>query len=636
MYLFWVLLSLLLIAKTASALGLGEIRVKAAFNNGFAAEVPVLWERAEGPISAQIGSTKDYKTLELKKPDFIDTLQITIVPDLSRGPDEQLLLITSTKPIQHPSFNLVIRASAGGGTIMESFFMVMDFKKSLSLGLPDNEDIEEVIIKPQIARKPEVSNKETGPIVEDKAKEMNQLSSIKQSLEPELPKTAMKLAETAIETPTPPVKPKADKEEPPLKETVEHLIETKKQLEAKKARENLPVESDSLIEPLVLVVTQRPPAPEVELKDSEFYVRQGDYLYKIAKKLGVFKKHYEKAILSLFENNKKAFINSNINLIKVGAILDTSSIRDMIGQKDIAEFFITPDIISTNFRKNKGLVEFDLPVTEHVASEDIYSFLGKWKDHWVSKDKAAIADDYDENFIDPKGRKRSTFLRSRYAFNRNQKNIRIMLENVSIVRSGSFVSIYFTQRFQSKRFSSVGLKRIKIRESDTGLKIISEQFIPNRVAGGSHPWIVYLAYSKHFKVSKKNIQTLRDAGYQAFEAETYRNLGSNGYRILVGRTSTKMLANRLANQLKNDGNLFAKILKLPFALKAVTDGTKEATEKTFEKLLEKGYSPYLLETMDNEKPAYRVYIGAFENREKAGYALKKLKDYDFEFRIATP
>lgn len=135
---FW---SILLLPLTVHAFSLGEIKIKGNSENQFIAEIPMV---AESDVQVGIGDENDYRRLQVERPDFLDDLEVELVPDPSNAVKKQIFVV-SKEPILLPSFNLLIRASMGSGTILKNYFIALDYSRSLSLDLPDKERRERMV-----------------------------------------------------------------------------------------------------------------------------------------------------------------------------------------------------------------------------------------------------------------------------------------------------------------------------------------------------------------------------------------------------------------------------------------------------------------------------------------------------------
>lgn len=152
---FTILLSIFLacIINTplANAFSFGKIEIKRTEN--FIAEIPVNVDGQSG-LQVSIGSEKDYARFGIQRDKAIDNLSLYTEPlDKNRV----IIKVYATQPINQPSFNLVIRASLSGGSILEKYF-VSDFPKTVSLPPPlRDENVKPVIssIPPQMESKVE-------------------------------------------------------------------------------------------------------------------------------------------------------------------------------------------------------------------------------------------------------------------------------------------------------------------------------------------------------------------------------------------------------------------------------------------------------------------------------------------------
>ena len=123
---------LLVTVSTANALSIGAIEVKSSFNESFQAEIPVYADGQSG-LEISIGSKDDYAKLGIERTDIVDSLSLNVEPF---DKDKIIIKLSSAKPINQPSFNLIIKATQNGGTILENYFLAVDFKKILSLNAP--------------------------------------------------------------------------------------------------------------------------------------------------------------------------------------------------------------------------------------------------------------------------------------------------------------------------------------------------------------------------------------------------------------------------------------------------------------------------------------------------------------------
>ena len=114
--------------NSAFALGLGEIKITSPHNTGLEAAIPLYSAGKDAQPNVQVGTKADYKLMQAARPPFIDTLTFKVDDNPSR-PGEKTITVTSANPISAPSFNLVIRVTAGSDSVLENYFLAADFRK---------------------------------------------------------------------------------------------------------------------------------------------------------------------------------------------------------------------------------------------------------------------------------------------------------------------------------------------------------------------------------------------------------------------------------------------------------------------------------------------------------------------------
>jgi len=709
------IIAIFLASGSVWALGLGQIRVKAMPHRMFKAEIPLLIGPDEEDISASAGTRMDYDMLQLQRRNFVDSLKITVKDD-PLHPGGKMLEISATKPVKQSAFNLLIRATAGGGTVLENFFLVLDFRKSLSLELPEKQTAEtekrvrriarKKVRKPRVQpRKPvpepeKLSPPPPPPVYIEKAKVEKPEAPKEKTLTKPDPKREIVVeryskeqAVSRIPAP-PPLPPKKVVPAPkPAPQPVAPVVVAEKEDVKKPLPKPVPTKTvpdqefqkaspaSKQISPVVVVKQKAEPKPAVSptkekveitavpavpaqetaggkketaqpasasttaeaggaiIKVDSVIVARGETLFGIIRKLGVPLKKLPALSVAAFKENLNAFINHNINLLKAGASLKLDNIEKTALQltpRDIRDALYGPKKKSASIMKPRSISILALPSVKPIATQEIYAFLEGWKKDWMSGNEEALAADYGESFRDSRGRSKPAFLSRRFAFNAGKKDIKLTFENISIFRGGNYVSVYFNQTFSSNTYLSAGLKRLKLIKTDEGLKIVSEEFLHNRAVSGKHSWNVYLAYADSPETAKKNIANLRAAGFEAFEAETFLNMDKEGYRILVGRAGTKTQARRMVRNLKSRTSLFARVISLPFSIRAGVYQTRREAADEMQRLAGKGLSPYLMETSENGKPTFGIHLGAFGTRAAAEKALAKIGTNEPGLIITTP
>jgi len=119
------------LASEAKAFSFGDIHVRSGFGERFQAEIELNVEGDD--VEVALGDAEDYKRLDLTRQLIMNDLLIK-EPLESRG-GRKILHVISLKPLFFPSFNLVMRATQYGGTILKMYLITVDFRQSLALNV---------------------------------------------------------------------------------------------------------------------------------------------------------------------------------------------------------------------------------------------------------------------------------------------------------------------------------------------------------------------------------------------------------------------------------------------------------------------------------------------------------------------
>lgn len=637
---------LFLLTSTTWGLGLGDIEVRSAFTKKFEAVIPVALQDDDGELDVEIGKGTDYQLMQLARPEFIDWLLLTVEPD-PEEPGGRIIVITSPKPIYRPSFNLVIRASAGGGTVMENYLLAVDFRKSLVIDLPEPQEEEEesagvatgetVLPRPPpVAVAPVVAPSIAPVAVPDKMDE--EPVAVAEAVEEKEPFVVVVKKVETVEKPKSVKKPQKPSPQPKRIVLPPKKVEVSKALEVPKALEA----------PEVVQATE---AGQKISGGSEFIklnpdifknrrvVQSGDTLYGIARKLGASRKDRPAVVVAIYLENEHAFVNGNINRLISGAKLNYSRVNEFSASVTSfdARAFIERQFAQWKSRKRVPIRIENLAMNR-IAFRDVLLFLENWKGHWAENNMKTLAGDYANNFRDRRGRNKTRFLNIRKRFNNQHPNIKLLFENIAATRMGKSVSVTFTQLFSSDNYSSMGRKRLALKPSFSGLKIMREEFtLLKQSSSGKHAWVVHLASYRGKATVKAHIGRLQSAGFTAFEAFALHPDGNKWYRLMVGRAGGREQARRLASELRKAGEPYTAVLELPFALEVAVYDDYEESLGALKTLSENGLSPYLLETVDAKgKARYAVYAGAFATDEEAETTREMLMKEGMETRITAP
>ncbi len=600
----------------AFALGLGDIDVKRAYNKKFLALIPVYLAEGEGEFSAQVGSEADYELMRIVRPGFVDTIEITLRDDPRRSGQKQIVL-TSPQPIVHPSFNLIIKASAGGGSILENYFLAVDFRKSLTLDLPEDEEVKEERI-----------GEEKG-IAEAKEEEMAK------EMAKAIPAPATEPGPEAFPQPEPQAKPSEVKSEPVTEQAQTPKVESEPQPQPEPvispAISTRPLEVDAVSAPEILKINSDP------LKNT-ILVKKGNTLYGLARKLGGGSKHLARIVVALYLENQRNFIGGNIHLLRKGATLSYNEVNEIAGgisEHDANELIQRDWDQRQSARKAPLYIELPSP-QKAVSGQELLDALNGWKKSWAAKDFDAFATFYSDDFVSPKGLGKKEWISYRKRWSGNKSDIKLVLEKINIARGGDTITVYFTQFFMSNRYNSAGLKRLVFKPTDDGPKISAEWFYQRRAVMGKNQWIIHVGTFGGRATSMAYIERLRKAGFPAFEVNSYLKEGKTVYRVAIGRFASKAVARQTEMKLREWGEVYARVLKMPFAVKVVAFDNSARANDTLALLQKKGLSPYLHEKTRVDKVIYGVYLGAFPSENEAEKIAGRLKSKIYNIRVEAP
>ncbi|RYY74795.1 MAG: hypothetical protein EOO52_10725 [Gammaproteobacteria bacterium] len=115
----------LALSNFASALGLGEVRLKSTLNQPLSAEVQLLDTKGLSPeqIIVSLGSANDFERNGLDFVHFYNELKFEVALDNPGGP---VVRITSTNPVREPFLNFLIEAKWTSGRLLREYTLLMD------------------------------------------------------------------------------------------------------------------------------------------------------------------------------------------------------------------------------------------------------------------------------------------------------------------------------------------------------------------------------------------------------------------------------------------------------------------------------------------------------------------------------
>ncbi len=322
------------------ALGLGDIKLRSSLEEPFDAEIELTSASKSVLESLQVklASSEDFSRVGIKPVAAVNLLSFEVV----KKPDgSSAIHITTPEPVHDPYLNFLIEANWGRGRVLREYTVLLDPPELAGEETPVIEAPSVATVEPEIAAPPSLPDVLEPPPVAAEIIEPELPSDTRTAVaEPELlpPVDDEGLIEPEIIEP----EPLPDVAEPELLEPEiltpvdgEGLIESEPLLEVVEPE---PVEPE-LDENAELPIAETEPLPVPEAQDAfpdagevaigsetvaplTYSVGRGDTLWSIAEEMrGERPVTVYQVMMALFQNNPSAFIDNNMNNLKMGSIL---------------------------------------------------------------------------------------------------------------------------------------------------------------------------------------------------------------------------------------------------------------------------------------------------------------------------
>ena len=117
-------LALLLAATTASAIGLGEIKVTSRLNEPFAATIELSGNEniSDNELIVQLAKQAEYDRLGITRDTIL--LQLKFTPKLKQTP--RVIEVSSDKPIREPSLDFLIELQSPKAQLIKEYTVLLD------------------------------------------------------------------------------------------------------------------------------------------------------------------------------------------------------------------------------------------------------------------------------------------------------------------------------------------------------------------------------------------------------------------------------------------------------------------------------------------------------------------------------
>ncbi len=521
LFLFCILFAAL--PATVWGFSFGDIDIKSNFGERFNAELDLILE-GEGKVDVQIGSEEDYRRLEIDRPRIIDNLAIEKTIQLQGG--RKVVRVVSKRPLFYPSFNLVLRGTHDGGTVIENYLVTVDFRQSLALNVkgrkksqsppPVNEPVD--LLKggesgsdsPSAAatKKPESdaadavasagveTPKDDAPTqpVSATASQARPPSPLMGKREPDRPIQTARWARKRIAPEAPPMEP--EELEP---EQEEAPVEVAQKVEDETPEPEVEPQPEPALEPPPSSTAAEEEAVSTTGDDTTLAgglgparygpLQRGENLFSISKKLGIENADANRFVVAVWLDNPDSFVFGNMNGLREGTRLNLEKLEERLAEVDrqkarellqsqwqewkvIRQRFSAP--LGTGDDVFAASQENRLPSENARDKLQIFEMLKDWKQTWEAGDLDGHMDRFSDQALSATAGGGIRALKRRM-FKRHQ-DVRIRTHRAILVLKAGGPMVSFDQSFSSRKMESFGRKDIDIVWEDSEWKIRNETF----------------------------------------------------------------------------------------------------------------------------------------------------------------
>jgi len=671
-------------APEVSAFSIGEIQVQSKFGEKFNASFEINLD-FDGPVEVGLGDVSDYKRLGLDRQDIIDALVVGLVP-----PGEGLrrtVQIRSSNPLFFPSFNLVVRATHNGGTLLENFLVTVDFQQSLALNVRGGKKKSPKLSDDEPRREPQepLSDQEKTP----QPAKMQQ-KEMKQVLEKDPDQAVAAEAESPPgipESKTPNEEPKVASEQAPPEAIVP--VPAKGQAMHRRRLSGViwahprPLPDLTTMSPVQTDVVKTETAssaasntgdfPVVEKPATEtvqsmpplnegYVLKKGEGLVAISRKLKVGNYHPAQIAVAIWMHNIDKFIFGNINGIQEGVQLDLENLEEHISAIDLAtaRSILKSQSVEWNLAKSttpvtvevqeKNIAEIPLPAERLEDHAGLFEQVLGWQTTWENMDIEGHLAHYQSLGAENPSQIRKKGFLARHPEPRIETSSKILL-----LKEGSPL-VFFEQEFSSGTLKSRGLKELEWTRTDSGWKIRAEKFyeLPAHSTPLANPeelkahintekttklsFVIHVSSQADEPSSVSLVNRLRENGFDAYGVPVRISKEIRIYRTYVGRFSDWDQAQRVVRILrKKPFGGHATAIPYPFALQVGDASSLTEARMLLESLRKSGLSGLLLVSYNETTGThFRVVVGAFKKADNATWVLQQLKQSGFTGKLISP
>jgi cell division septation protein DedD len=673
-------------ASVCFAFSFEGIEIQSKFGERFSAELKVLLDE-EGEFQVQIGNEADYRRLELKRPRVIDDLKIVASEETDAL--KKTIRVISKGPLFFPSFNLIMRGTFKGGTLLENYLVAVDFQQNLALNVqgqkkqtpetfPEKEEVDllkggnasvkstaskETLNEPMAKAEPkEVAGEETPSGTSPRVSAPSWMAKAPTELKGARGQDSFFPGATWVgKRGFPDKMPPFD----PSELQVDGNEEMGRVLENEPAEP--PVSSD------IAVTSESQNDGNTGSQGSGYGpLAQGENLLTIAKKLNVAGADITSVAVALWMENPENFMYGNMNGIREGGRLNLENLKQRLEE---IESKMAKEVLRSQWqewkvirKKRSGLEnevfagmteEIPLPSENEDEKKMIFEMLRYWKQSWESGD----LDNHLKHFSDQSSSLSKNnfsdlrFLKKRMFARHNQVKLRI--QQASLVLNEGQTMVSFGQSFSSGKMESYGLKDIGVVWEDGAWKILKEKFKVNeylekhtsnytvpeeeeifsRERTVSAPFVIHASSHLDFQTATQAVNQLRRVGFNAYSFPINISRSKRIFRVYVGRFPNQDMAQEISLKLKRHAfSRYAIPVKSPYTLMMGEFEIEDEAGTLILNLRSLGFSPLLFTYSEKEflNPRFRVFVGAFATEKETVKLSRELQAKNLSHELITP
>ena len=653
-------------APVIFAFSIGELQVQSKFGEKFSASFKINLD-FDGDVELGFGKEKDYHKLGLERQDLIDALVLDPIQP-GKGLTKKVQ-IRSENPLFFPSFNLLVKATHNGGTLIENFLVTVAFNQSLVLHVGGKKQRTPKLPQKNVRPKPTVT--QIPPVQEELEQEGEK--EREESTNPQnfarTRKLKISVEESKAASEVFPEKPGVLLVEAitpvPVIEEVKHRrrisgaiwshprpvprLKPETSIRGAGTKTGVAIDKISMF-----------PKNSTSLKKG-YILKKGESLFSVSKKVKTGNYNWVQIAVAIWMKNIDKFVIGNINGIQKSAELDLENLEDYISGIDLdtarrilkdqtVEWILAKDASRKKLTDpEQTVLEIPLPSEKVEGLSDLFEQVQGWQTTWVNMDIEGHLAYYRSLPPPPLLTNKKRFL-ARHPKPRLATSSKMLMLNEGVPR------VFFKQTFSSDTLKSRGLKELEWTRTPSGWKIRDDKFYESSSLtlqeGLERQTKKQIHVEKSLKLSfvihvsshaRKSLATsltnqLRESGFDAYSVPVSISKEIRIYRVYVGRFWNWNQAHRMVRILrKNPFGAHATAIPYPFALQVRESTSLTEARKLLESLRKSGISGLLLVSYkEPDGIFFRVVVGAFKKTDNATWVLQQLKQSGFSGKLVSP